>query len=406
MKKTSLFLTAFLSLALSVSAQKKGFMSKLKDKVNEVSEQAKQQEAVAHLAPLPNEKELKKDIESQELESKTINKDSRGLSGIYYSKDPLRVGFKGLKKFNFAQKFLINYIENADQKNIIEVSTRYNYDKSIELKPLAYTVASNSPKGFPVEAGLKNGHLYLDAIKDRSQGAEGYYHFLGRTSYNYRFNKSRAPEGETSWIFMGHEVIELEPGILVFGLLEEIFDANTPEKYEDLKKYASFFLMYKKEKEEVAKALTNEQVWDKLKAFYTPYRKAFKQVEQGNVEMVKPLTAFKDMPTNAELTEVAKAGFAQRSWREQLIYVYPATAWTNKFENVGIMGNTLTYRVMQIQVIMKEGDQCKITQFMIRQDNTYKAGSNAENFKGNPLIFYGDTDKTDVNCTKAMQYKK
>jgi hypothetical protein len=166
-------------------------------------------------------------------------------------------------------------------------------------------------------------------------------------------------------------------------------------------------LFYKKDKEEKALAMTNSDVWNKLDAFYTPYRKAFKQVELGNVEMAKPVASFKEQPSNDVLMKASQRRMSETNWSEQLLYVYPTTAWTNQFENIGIMGRTLTHRVMQVQAVLKDNTgQCKITQFFIRQDNTYTAGSNAEKFTGNPIAAIGDSDKTDVNCTKAMQYKK
>ena len=106
------------------------------------------------------------------------------------------------------------------------------------------------------------------------------------------------------------------------------------------------------------------------------------------------------------MVKAAKARVAQRGWNEQLVYVYYAISCDNKFENVGIMGRTLTHRMMQIQAVLKDGDQCKVTQFLIRQNNAYTAGSATEKFSGNPIEAIGDIDKFDMSCTEAMKNKK
>lgn len=404
MKKT-LLLSALLFGSMSASfAQKKGILGKINEKIESINT------AAAESAKNTDTKEIAKDMEDPLLDSKPVNKDSKGISGIYFSHVPIKIGHKGLYEFNYSRKFLLNYTENPDQHNTLEIISRHHFDKSKELPRYILRPAANSPKGFPIEAAAKLGHFYLNSIDKKESAAAGtYFNYPGKTLSSIIFAGGLdGKDGDAFPIFTGDEIVELEPGILVLAYLEQIHDSKkSPEREKLLKEKATYILLYKKEKEQKALAMSSVDVWNKLDAFYTPYRKAFKQVETGNVAMVKPIPAFKDQPSNTILVQASQQRMNETNWKEELLYVYPSVAWTNKFENIGIMGRTLTHRVMQVQAVLKDATgQCKITQFFIRQENTYTAGSNAEKFAGNPIKAIADSDKTDINCTKAMQYKK
>ena len=400
MRKYTLLIATLLWSASASFAQKKGFLNKINDKLESIGT------AAAASGSNSNAKEIAKDMEDAMLESKPVNKDSRNISGIYYSNSPIKLGHKGLYKFNYSRKFLINYNETPGN---IEIISRHHYDASKELPKWIYEPAANSPKGYPIEASTKLGHLYIDNIPAKYEAAKTYIEVEEIGYHYFIFNKGlEGAEVKPQHTFPGDNIFELEPGILFVGNLEDIQDALKKEgRYKVLQDHVTYLLFYKKEKEERALSLKGPEVWDKLKDFYLPYRKGFKEVESGSVEMAKPIATFKEAPTNPDLVKASKTRMAQTNWQEELLYVYPVTAWANRFENIGIMGKTLTHRVMQVQAVLKDkSGQCMITQFMIRQDNTYSGGSNAEKFTGNPIIAIGDTDKSDVNCTKAMQYKK
>lgn len=383
-------------MATTFQAQK-GLLGKLADKIDQSSS--------GSTGATVNEKEVKKDIESTTLDSKPINKDSRNLSGIYFAKYPIRIGQAGTGKFNYAKKFLVNYEEGEKQE--IEFISRYYFENRKDIPPLVYAPAPGTPDYFPVTTSKKMGHLHIDGISDKKYGGNSMSNYATQANYLNFFSTDGNYVSQTAMTFNYEGLLELEEGILVIARLDYIPKANTPEKYKVLQEKGSYNLFYKKDKEAKALAMTDAQVWDKMKEFYTPYYAAYKAAEGGNKELVKPIAKFKDEPTNASLVAAAKDRIKNMPhFSEELVYLYPVTSWENRFENVGLMGRTLTHRVFQTQVILKKGNECQMTQFLMRQDNTYKAGSNAENFTGNPVTAIGDIDKTVISCTNAMKYKK
>lgn len=401
MKKVIIIAGVFLFCISNGYAQKKGAFAKLKEKATELG---KELEDNTNGASKPNEKELKKDIESKTLDSKPVLKDSRNLSGIYYSKYPVRLGTASSNKFNYAQKFLVNYEEG--DKNEIEFVTRYFYENRKDINPLVYAPKAGTPDYFPVTTSKKMGQLHIDGIGKTKYDAHATtthamqvnYLSFGKTDGNYIT--------QSGWSFNNEDLLELEEGIIVTAQLEYTIRANTPEKYKYLQEHGTYNLFYKKEKEEKALAMSSAEVWDKIKAFYTKYWTALKEAEDGAVTMVKPIGKFKEEPSNTDLMKACKERMRNTNWKEELVYVYPVTSWENRFESVGLHGRTLTHRVFQVQAVLNDNGQCRLTQFLVQQDNTYKGGTAVEAFSGNPVKAVGDIGKTDVNCKKAMLYKK
>lgn len=404
MKKTLLCAVISVCITVPTMAQKKGLLNKLNDKLEQVNSELNTSSGAGAEA---SDKELKKDMESTILDSKPILKDNRNISGIYFSKYPLRVGSIHGAKFNFAKKFLINY-DDASGVNQIEITTRYFYENRKDIAPLVYGPVPGTPDYFPVTNSIKLGHLYIDGLTDKRNGVNGYM------NYSMNINKiifplNGTPTVENKWELPGSDILELEPGILVIADFQYIVKAKTPEIYKLVQEKANYNLFYKKEKEAAALALTDAQVWDRIKKFYEPYYKLLTEAKENKTDLVKPMTGFKDEPKNADLVTAIKDRMKQMKYygaNEQLVYCYPVTSWENRYENIGIHGKTLTHRVLQVQAILKDGDKCSTTQFLIRQDNTYQAGSNAEKFGGNKVFSIGDIEKTIINCTKAMKYKK
>jgi len=397
MKKVSIVLLAGLlctSATFSQDKKKGGFLNKVQNAIDDVG---------ASLDPNnPNPSDLKKDMESKVLESQQVNKDSRNLSGIYYSTEPCRIGLPGTGKYKFAQKFLINYKE-GDNVNDVIITSRHYYDKNNDVLPLTHTPRRGTPDYFPITTSVKLGKFLIDG---RAESADG-HQFMG-TFINFADKNGNYISQPSTWVGgLFGDLLELEPGILVSTNLDYIIKANTPEKYKFLQENGKYVIFYKKEKEDKVKSWTKEQVWDMMKEFYTKYYALYKEAEGNNVELAKPIGSFKDEPSNADLKAACLQRMKEMSYyTEEFVYCYPVTSWENRFENVGIMGSTLTHRVLQVQVILKQGDVCKKTQFLIRQDNSYTAGSSVENFKGNKVYCIGDIDKTVIKCDKAMKYKK
>ena len=300
---------------------------------------------------------------------------------------------------------MVNYEEGEKQE--IEFISGYYYEGQKNIPPLVYAPAPGTPDYFPVTTSKKLGHLHLDGISDKKYGGRATSNYASPSRYMDFFAADGNYAKQESMNFNFEGLLELEEGILVISRLDYIPKANTPEKYKILQEKGSYNLFYKKDKEAKALAMTDAEVWDKMKAFYDPYYKAYKAAEGGNVELLKPIAKFKDEPSNTDLAQAAKDRIkSMPHFSEELVYLYPVTAWENRFENIGIMGKTLTHRVMQVQAILKKGSECQVTQFMIRQDNSYSAGSATEKFSGNPVKAIGDIGKTVISCANAMKYKK
>lgn len=399
MKKTILLLT-IAAFASHDSWAQKGLMNKLKEAASEL-----EQASSGNSFDKPNDKEVKKDIEATDLDKLPTLSDSRNISGIYYAHTPIRVGMMGSGTYKWAKKFHINYEEG--DKQFIVITSRYSLLKGSDLPPLVYGPRPGTPDYFPVTTSKKMGNLLLDGITDKRDGSDGRLFYAVNSNIISFANPPEKYIKQNLWAITTDYIFELEPGILVTANMDLTVNAKTPEQYKFLQENGTYTLFYKKEKESVALALTKEQVWDRLKAFYIKYDAAYKAAEGNNVELAKPIAKFKDEPSNSDLVKVCKERMAQMKYfTEELVYVYPVTSWENRYENIGIMGKTLTHRVMQVQAVLKENGVCKMTQFLIKQENSYQAGSSIEKFTGNPLINIGDNDKRVIQCDKAMKYKK
>lgn len=400
MKRKLVIICMIMLLGNGLNAQKKGLLGKISDKLEEVSAAA-----AAGPGATPNEKELQKDIDATDLDNITVPKDSRNIGGVYYSHIPVRIGHMTGGKYNWAKKFLVTYEEGDN--HFMEFKTRYSLNPKNEISPLVFGPRPGTPDYFPITTSKKLGNLLIDGMTDKKYGGAA-NHYYGVPSHFISFAK---PEGQyiTQSLIMFNfpYIFDLEPGILVAIDMDLLIKANTPEKYKFLLDKGAYILFYKKEKEQEALAISKEKLYDRLKTWYTKYDALYRAAEGNNVELAKPIAKFKDEPSNADLVKAVKERMAQMPYfTEDLVYVYPVTTWENRFENVGIMGRTLTHRVLQVQAILKQGDQYKMTQFLIRQDNAYSAGSSAESFSSKPVQAIGDIDKKVISAPNALKYKK
>lgn len=347
------------------------------------------------------EKDLEKEVNNKTLEGQYIQRDSRNLSGVYYTNSVIRVGKDN--RYNYAKKVLINLFEAGNTVEIT-ISTRFHHEGRTDLEKLVYTTKPGTPDYFPITNSKKLGHYLLDGIKGDANSIS-----LAFETNALDFSKAAGSEvTETSWTFRHPEVLELEPGIVVIANLDDAINANTPAKVKVLEEKGSFVLFYKKEKEEVANKMTNAQVWTKIKTFYDKYMEMYRKADDERSNLPKPVTAFKDQPSNTDLVAATKKRMQEMPYYNgrELVYVYPVTAWENKFEYVGVLGKTLTYRQMQIIAVFKKGDKCEYARMLIRQDNSYRGGTSVEAWGGNQVFCSGDQQLEDVSCNKAMAHKK
>lgn len=188
----------------------KGLLGKLNEKL----EQANASSGNAPKGTV-NEKEVKKDLELTLLDSKPINKDSRNISGIYFSKTPIRVRQAGSGKFNFAKKFLVNYEEGEKQE--IEFATRYYFENRKDILHFIYAPAPGTPDYFPVTTSKKTGHLHLGGLSDKKYGGSASNNYAAPSTYlsfsgpdgNYRTDESMS--------FNFSHLLEFEEGVIFVG---------------------------------------------------------------------------------------------------------------------------------------------------------------------------------------------
>jgi hypothetical protein len=195
------------------------------------------------------------------LDSREIKKDSRGLSGIYYSSIPVKV-FKDLDGVIWAKKFLINYEEGSNRHDIW-INTRLAFETTDRTK---FAERANF---YLDEGGL--GKLEKSGVVFTFNGDNG----NNRYQYNTH-NDTKDLQGNTIFgeDYLNHwgsaEIIEVEPGIIFIGEINitslDPREKTHKEYLERQRKFEVLVVLYKKEKAtEAAKYIaSNEVAWDKL----------------------------------------------------------------------------------------------------------------------------------------------
>lgn len=398
--KSRLFLVAAaLAFASSASAQKLG--GKMGEKLN-----AKLQGTDG-----PSKKELEEaanDSSNTFLDSKEVLKDSRGLSGIYYSTTPISAGTMGnnpmTNKPNVKQikKFLVNY----DETNyVITLNTQYSYETSNETKwvKAATWGSGSSPQKINVDISTMAGGLWLN---NKDYDNRKFAYFMGyQVSKDLQGNYIKGDAINSN--FNDADILEIEPGIILIGKLSVGKD-GTENSVELNKKYKEVLVLYKADKADVAAKYTREYAWDKIDAYWKKFDSSLKQREANTTELAKPFTnKVKDEPSNADLRKAVEARMTQYKWGETLEYVYIISDWKPEYKKLGVNQlNTLVGRNLQVQVVTKKGDKCRATLMYLTQDNVYTTGSVEENFSGQPIKDLSNAQTNDIDCSRAYEYKK
>jgi hypothetical protein len=359
----------------------------------------------------PNKKQLEEaasDSSSNFLDSKEVLKDARGMNGIYYSKTLIAAGTMGDNPMTnqpyekMIKKFLVNY----DEKTFtVTLNTQYSYETSNETKwvKAALWTSTTSPKKLGPEISIKAGGLYLSA-KDydnrKYQYAKGY---LVSKDLQGNYIKGDALNSD----FNSSDFLEIEPGIIIIGDLQVGKDGES-NSLELNKKYKEVVVLYKADKAALAAKYTREYAWDKINEYWKKYDSSNKEIEANNTQLAKPFAGkVKDQPSDADLRKAVEARMTQYKWGETLEYVYIISDWNSEYKKLGIQElNTLISRTLQVQVITKKGDKCRVTMMTIKQENIYTTGSVAENYGGQPVIANGNTGTNDIDCKRAYEYKK
>ena len=383
-----------------VNAQIGAKLNGLKEKVTgggEGSSNSKSKEGTDGKSPKLSEEE--KDKADTFLDGMEFAKDEKGVNGVYLSTEPFYcmndLG-NGVKKI---QKFLLEYIVDEEMKyHQVKLSSRYAYEESNRakfVKPIIFT--SPSTFAYDIKASRSTGGLYMGGLS-----------FTRSTTKQAIWERNL----QNKWVYDRDDLLSMpdnlymvEPGIFL------ILKRWAPVREIDINEYREkqpVIVLYKPEKEEQAMKYTGKLGYETAEALLKKHEDAFDQAKSGNAQLPKSIASFKEEPANSALVEAVKKRMAEMPYykNKQLAYVYNVAPWEQMFESVGIMGKTLTYRQMQVVAVFKDGSKCQYARMLIRQDNTYVAGTSQEKWTGNPLFCNGDQQLEDIGCDKAMTYKK
>jgi hypothetical protein len=368
-----------------------GFFSKLKQE-NAKKESTKEEKKEA--TPLDI---ARQDSANPFLDTKEIVKDSKGISGIYYSNKVIKTNFAGVGGYTFAKKFLVNYIEKEKGAEI-QIKTQHSYEAT-DLNKLVRTAI-----------------FYLDdydlTMSKKSNIICSFSQDSYNSSYNYTcYHKQTDLQGneiepkpyDDHW--KNAYFFEVEPGIIFIG---EIRSNYKPEELKDKKKYITIVVLYKKEKAtEAAKYFNNEAAWNKGLEILNVYNNAEKQKKSDEFVMPQPSTKFKNAPSTEELNKAGQNFLNKYQGGDKLDYIYPFSEWTNIYKPIGNQKlNTLVGRELKAVLVATKNGECRVNLVTVRQDNIYLTGTFNENYGTNPLYIPASSVVNTIECNKARMYKK
>ena len=374
--------------AFSVDSESKAYEQQLKN-FEQVINSANQNKAnleINRLAAL--------DSASTFLDSKEINKDSRGLSGIYYSKIPVKTSmFTGGKK-NHNKKFLVNYYEDPKFYNKIEINTQYAYettDKNNWVPRATYTAGGDATS---VEASLKAGFAYLKAAATENNN----YEFLTHaTTTDLQGNLISAPDYYAD-LSRHDEILEIEPGILLLGDFSLGKDKTNDLEYK--KKYAVILVLYKASKAEQAKKYTNEYCWTKIAEFNQKFEGNFNAVRNKAMNEKYPIPApssMKDATLCDQALDAVKKQAAVARWTQTISYCYIKSSDWSIIRNA--YGVTTGRTIRMIAVMKNPAGECQWEEVEVKQD--YNGTTYGKTyFSGEVQII------VTVDCKEAMKHKQ
>ena len=403
MKKTlinTLLLATLLTSPMIADAQIGAKLNGLKEKVTgkgDGGSESKGKEGSEGKAPKLSEED--KDKADTTLDGKEYTKDDRGINGIYYSTETFHsendLG-TGVKKI---QKFLLEYVvDEANKNHYVKLSSRYAFEESNRAKfvaPIKY--GSSTVFAHDIKAARSSGILLMGS-PDYTRTAIKQPVWEKNLQDKWVTNRSDLRD-------IPRTMVMVEPGIfLILNHLTPFTDLSKDE----YRSKQSVIVLYKPEKEEEAKKYTGKFGHETAISLIAKYDDALDKASLENNDLPKPAASFKEEPTNAALVEAVKKRMAEMPYYKgkNLVYVYNVAPWEQKFENVGLLGRTLTYRQMQVIAVFKDGNKCQYSRMLIRQDNSYVGGTAQEKWTGNILFCNGDQHLEDIGCDKAMKYKK
>ncbi len=396
MKKHIITTVTIAVFAFSNHSIAQGVLGKLKDKVGQVSGSTSGS-GVSKSA----EKEAVADSSDTFLDTKTFTKDTKGVSGIYYSRNVVTGLNDDMTANKSIKKFLITYDEAAA---LLTLNTRYAYETNNRSKFI-------KPATFGYQDGVKSREYAIIKTlgKVYYQGGSLDNQFLMHTTYTYtndlQGNIIKNEEGfQEKW--SGVAILEFAPGIYLLYDNEYSGSSvrNDPEERKK-QKFKKATILYKMEKAAEAAKITDEMIDNAFYEISVKYAKAEEDFAKKNNSLKPELASFKDKPSKSELEAAVKKYMTNDKWEESLITAYPSTAWRNVNELLGINSlNTLTYRTMECVVVVKKSNgDCEYYDMLIKQENAFATGSLEEKFTGKPLLWNGLTPWGPVDCSKVKK---
>lgn len=286
-----------------------------------------------------------KDSANTFLDGKEIMKDSRGMSGIYYSTFPIKLEFSLPNKEipePYAKKFLINYDERP-AKPVLTINSQYAYETTDRTKFVKCAT-------FWIDDYWKNvldqKGVFATSASDNVDN-DNYEYFTHTETQDLQGNSLLGPDRLTN--FEG-TVYEAEPGILlIVGEMQ-----NTKSFMKDLdyaKKFGVIAILYKAEKAEAVKKYTNDVAWDKVKELSIKIDAAGYATKE-----TLPLEAMKDEKIKQESFNFAKSDAAINHPKEAVQYTYIASNEWNIIRDKN--SGAILKRSLRIIVVVKIGENC------------------------------------------------
>lgn len=295
-----------------------------------------------------------KDSASTFLDGKEILKDSRGMSGIYYSTFPIKLEFSLSNKDipePYAKKFLINYDEKA-KNPLITINTQYAYETTDRTKFVKCAT-------FWLDAYWKNvldkKGVFATSEADNVDNSKYEFYTHGQKTDL----QGNVIYGDDYFTNFDGNIYEAEPGILLIIGNHQ----NTLSFMNDLinaKKFGVIAILYKAEKASEVSKYTNEYAWDIIKQLNDKIESA------GNAATsTLPAETFKDAKIAQESLSFAKADAAKNHPKESVQYTYIAGKEWNiiRDKSTGV----ILKRTLRVIVVVKIGDQCAFENASITQ---------------------------------------
>ncbi len=360
----------------SVDDESKNYQNELKDFPNilERLERAQKMREINKLAAA--------DSASTFLDGQEILKDSRGMSGIYYSTFPIHLTFSLDDRNNpapYAKKFLVNYDESG-KNPILSINTQYAYETTDRTK-------------FVQRATFWLDTYWQEVLKKTGVFATSEADNVDNTKYGfYTHKEAKDLQGNSiygkDWMtnFDGN-IFEAEPGILlILGNWQSFYE----EDLDVAKKFGVVAILYKPEKAAEVAKYTNDYAWDRIHEL----RAKIKSAGKATTETL-PVETFKDSELNAEALEFAKSYAAKNHPNEQVLYTYIAGNDWKIFRDKS--SGAITKRTLRIIVVVKIGDQC-----------AFENGFISQNYDGSSYgrsIWGGSGAPVYIDCKDVNRYR-